>query len=322
MRTLTVIIPATDGRATLGRAVIAVQRAEAPPEELIVVDEPWGLGPAAARNRGSHRASGDILVFVDADIEVHEDAFTLIRSAFDRNPSLAAVFGSYDDDPGAGGLVSDFRDLLHHHVHQQSAGAATTFWTGLGAIRRDVFLELGGFDEHRFLHPSVEDIELGSRLHMRGGPILLDPMIQGKHLKNWTLSSMTKTDLLSRGVPWLRLVFEGRTGATALNLGWRHRMSTGASALLLIGLMRRSFRLVGAMQALLIVLDGQFYGLLFRRRGLRLVVAGVPLHLIHRLTSAAAVPLAIAAHLRATRKARRCRSRPKRRDPAASSSRE
>lgn len=303
VRTLTVVIPATDGRVTLERAVAAVQRAAHPPEELIVVDRPSGLGPAAARNLGSRQASGDILVFVDADVEVHEDVFARIRSAFDGDTGLAAVFGSYDDEPGAGGIVSDFRNLLHHHVHHQGAGIATTFWAGLGAIRRDVFLELGGFDEERFSRASVEDVELGMRLHARGKHVLLDPAIQGKHLKNWTFVSMTKTDLLRRGVPWLRLVLEKRSGWTALNLGWRHRMSTVVSVLLLIGLLRRSFRLVGTTLALLIVLDRPFYELLVRRRGLHLVIAGVPLHVVHRLTSAAAVPIAVAAHILGTRKA-------------------
>ena len=304
MRTLAAVIPATDGRATLQRAVAAVQRAEASPEELIVVDQPAALGPAAARNLGARRAQCDILVFVDADVEVHQDAFARIRNALDRDPNLAAVFGSYDDDPGASGIVSDFRNLLHHHVHQENAGVATTFWAGIGGIRRDVFLELGGFDEERFPHSSVEDIELGSRLHARGGHVRLDPTIQGKHLKEWTLASMIKTDLLRRGVPWLRLVLEKRSGATDLNLGWRHRVSTIASLLMLLGLMRRSSRLVGTMLALLIVLDRPFYGLLFRRRGLRLLVAGVPLHLVHRLTSAVAVPIAVGGHVLAIWKSR------------------
>jgi GT2 family glycosyltransferase len=295
--TLTVVIPATDGRATLERVVAAVHQAADAPEELIVVDGPSHLGPAAARNHGSRQASGDVLVFVDADVEVHGDAFTRIRSAFETDTSLAAVFGSYDDDPGARGVVSDFRNLLHHHVHQEGAGAATTFWAGLGAIRRDVFLTLGGFDEQRFPKPSVEDIELGMRLHAQGGRIVLDPAIQGKHLKSWTLANMAKTDLLRRGVPWLRLVIENHSGSTALNLGWRHRIGTGASLLLLVGLIRRNALLVGSTMTLLVVLDRRFYLLLLRRRGARLVAVGVPLHVVHRLTSAAALPIAITNHL-------------------------
>jgi hypothetical protein len=143
----------------------------------------------------------------------------------------------------------------------------------------------------------VEDIELGMRLHAQGGRIVLDPAIQGKHLKNWTLANMAKTDLLRRGVPWLRLVIENHPGSTALNLGWRHRIGTGASLLLLVGLVRRNALLVGSTLALLIVLDRRFYLLLLRRRGAGLVAVGVPLHVVHRLTSAAAVPIAITNHL-------------------------
>jgi glycosyltransferase involved in cell wall biosynthesis len=296
--TLTVVIPATDGPAALQRAVAAVHNAESSPEELIVVDEPREFGPGGARNLGARQASGDVLVFVDADVEVHEDAFARIRSAFERDASLSAVFGSYDDDPGGSGIVSGFRNLLHHHVHQQNAGVARTFWSGLGAIRRDIFLELGGFDERRddarFPRASVEDIELGMRLHARGGRILLDPEIQGKHLKEWTLMSMTKTDFLRRGVPWFRLVLEEGSGEATLNLGWSHRIGTAASVLLLGGLARRSFWLTTGTLAFLIVLDRPFYALLWRRRGLRAAAAGVPLHVVHRLTAAAAVPITLA----------------------------
>ena len=302
MTTLSVVIPATDRPATLNAVVAAVERAAAAPEELIVVDSPQHLGPAAARNLGARRAGGDVIVFVDADVEVHEDAFGRIRSAFDRDQTLAAIFGSYDDAPGADGIVSDFRNLLHHHVHHQGAGIATTFWAGLGAIRREVFLGVGGFDEDRFPLASVEDIELGMRLHERGERVVLDPGIQGKHLKRWTLSSMTKTDLLRRGIPWLRLMFERRSQSTALNLGWKHQIGTAASLLLVTSIVRRKLWFAGGALALLIALERRFYVLLFRRRGPLLVFAGVPLHIVHRLTSAAAVPMALASHLRAIRR--------------------
>jgi GT2 family glycosyltransferase len=306
--TLSVVIPATDRRPTLHAVVAAIEAAVPAPEELIVVDSPEYLSPAAARNLGARRARGDVVVFVDADVEVHEDAFRRIRSAFDRDPALTAIFGSYDDAPGADGLISVFRNLLHHHVHHQGAGVASTFWAGLGAIRRDVFLDLGGFDEDRFLRASVEDIELGMRLHERAKRVVLDPEIQGKHMKRWTLSSMTKTDLLRRGVPWLRLVLERRSGSTALNLGWTHRIGAAASLVLITGLVRRKFWFAGGALALLVALERGFYELLFRRGGPLLVAVGVPLHIVHLLTSAAAVPIALIAHLRANAKTRRPRT--------------
>lgn len=299
MTTLSVVIPATDGPTTLGLVSAAIECAADPPEEVIIIESPQDLGPAAARNLGARSAQNDVIVFVDADVEVHHDAFTRIRSAFDGDPTLAAIFGSYDDDPSPGGVVSDFRNLLHHHVHQQGAGVATTFWSGLGAIRRKVFLDFGGFDEARFRRASVEDIEFGMRLHAGGARLLLDPNIQGKHLKNWTFANMTKTDLLRRGVPWLRLVLEQRSGSYALNLGWRHRIGTAASLLLSASLVLRRAWFAGGALALMITVERRFYGLLFRRRGLLFLVAAIPLHLVHRLTSAAAVPIALAAHLHA-----------------------
>lgn len=297
MPTLSVVIPATDGPATLPRILAAVRRADAAPEEVIVVEQPARLGPAAARNLGVGEATGDVIVFVDADVEVHSDAFIRIRRAFESDEELTALFGSYDDDPDARRLVSDIRNLLHHHVHQTGAGPATTFWAGLGAVRRDAFLELGGFDERRYPLPSVEDIELGMRLHADGRRIVLDPDLQGKHLKEWGLSDLVRTDVFRRGVPWLRLVLERRTDSVALNLGWRHRLSVAAALLLLLALRRRDLKLAIAALTVSVTLDHGFYGLVARRRGPAAAAAAIPVHLTHRLMSAAAVPIALALHL-------------------------
>jgi hypothetical protein len=294
VRTLSVIIPATDQPQSLERAVRAIEGANFPPEQVIIVDQPAGIVSSAARNIGAKQAEEEILVFVDADVEVHANAFERIRAAFDEHPELSAVFGAYDDEPDGGSVVSDFRNLLHHHVHHEGMGPASTFWTGLGAIRRTAFLELGGFDE---TVAWIRDIELGMRLRGTGGAILLDPSIQGKHLKHWTLSSMVETDLLRRGVPWLRLVLEGRADPTSLNLSWRHRVGTGASVLLVTSIARRRPRLATAALAVLAVVDGRFYALLLRRGGPKMLAAGLPLHVLHRLTAVAAVPIALAEHV-------------------------
>jgi cellulose synthase/poly-beta-1,6-N-acetylglucosamine synthase-like glycosyltransferase len=295
---LSAIIPATDRPASLAAVLAAIRAAAEPPEEIVVVDEPAGRGPAAARNDGAARSSGEILVFVDADVEVHADAFSRIRQAFAAEPDLAAIFGSYDDDPPDGGVVSDFRNLLHHHVHHEGAGSASTFWAGLGAVRRDAFLSVGGFDERRFPRASIEDIEFGARLHAAGRRITLDPRIQGAHLKRWTLWTMVQTDVVRRGVPWVELLLSRRTEPATLNLGWRHRASALASLILVGSLARRRPRSALLGLAALGALNRPFYGLLLRRRGWRHAAAGVGLHAVHHLSGAAAVPLGVLLHLR------------------------
>lgn len=294
---VTVIVPATDAPGTLDRCITAIRAAREPPDEILVIDDPSVAGPAHARNLGAQAATGRTLVFVDADVEVHPDVFVRIRRALEADPELAAIFGSYDDDPSARGLVSGFRNLLHHHVHQQGAGPASTFWAGLGAIRSADFLALGGFDEERFTQASIEDVDLGMRLTRDGKRIVLDPSIQGKHLKRWTLTSMIRTDLARRGVPWVRLLLDNGTYSDALNLGWRHRASAAASVVLVIGLAARRPRFAGAAAVVLISLNATFYALLLRKRGPRQAAAGVALHVIHHLTSVAAVPIGLSQHL-------------------------
>ena len=206
-------------------------------------------------------------MFVDADVLPHHDAFARVRRAFDLNPELVALFGSYDDTPAAPGVVSAFRNLLHHYVHQEGAGPAATFWAGLGAIRRDSFLDAGGFDADRYSVPSIEDIELGTRLAANRALIVLDPHLQGTHLKQWSLWEMVRTDFRRRGIPWVDLMLRRRQASSALNLGLRHRLSALASLVAALALSRRRLRFATGATLILIALNARFYALLARRRG-------------------------------------------------------
>ena len=286
---ISAVIPATDGPPTLERCLEALRAGSRPPDEVLAIAEPPNSGPARARNAGSERATGEVLVFVDADVAVHPDALARIEAAFARDPELTAVFGSYDDAPEAPGAVSGFRNLLHHHVHQASPGPAETFWAGIGAIRRDAFLAAGGFDADRYPDSSIEDIELGARLSRDGARIELDPEVQGTHLKRWTIGSAVSTDFARRGVPWVELV--ARTGAPAgiLNLGWRHRASAGLALIATAAVLRRRHGRASAALLAFAWINRDLYSLIARRRGLPEATAGFGLHLIHHLTSAAAL---------------------------------
>jgi GT2 family glycosyltransferase len=301
MPTLAVIIPATDRPPTLDRCLAAIKAADEPPERVAVVDDAPAPGPAAARNAGAERADAEVLVFVDADVEVHSDAFVRIRRAFEQDPDLGAVFGSYDDAPPAPGLVSGFRNLLHHHVHQAAAGPASTFWAGVGAMRREVFEAHGGFDAQRYPRASIEDIELGCRLAAAGVRIELDPGLLGTHLKSWTLGSMLETDFSRRGAPWVALMLGSDASRSALNLGWRHRVSAAAVGLGVLAVARGRRTAAAAAVTALVLLNRDFYALLLRRQGPAGAVAGVGLHALHHLTGIAAVPAGVLLYLRDSR---------------------
>jgi GT2 family glycosyltransferase len=299
---LSAIVPATNRPATLERCLAALQVASA--DEVVVVREPAGAGPALARNAGAARAAGELLVFVDADVVVHADALDRVRRAFAAQHDLVAVFGSYDDAVATRRLVAGYRNLQHHVIHQRCAGPVASFWAGLGAVRATAFNAVGGFDAARYPSPSIEDIELGGRL-ARLGSIRLDPGLRGTHLKEWSLREMVVTDFARRGVPWVRLMLERRSVPRTLNLGMRERASAAAALACVVGVARRRPAVVAAGATAQVVLNRDLYAALRRGLGKRGVAAGLGLHTVHQLTAAAAVPAGVAAHAATALSARR-----------------
>src|SRR5260370_40014690 len=152
-------------------------------------------GPAAGRNAGVRAATGDVILFLDADVCAQSDTVRRVRELFAADPSLDAVMGCYDDFPADPSFWSQYRNLLHSYYHRAGRERATTFWTGCGAIRRQVFLDFHGFDEVRYRRPSIEDIELGDRMYREGRQLRLDPSLLVPHLKRWTFWSILATDV-------------------------------------------------------------------------------------------------------------------------------
>jgi glycosyltransferase involved in cell wall biosynthesis len=307
---LSIIVPVHNDARNLVECLTALKTAAIPGSELIVVDDastddpsavakrlgasPIRLeqhsGPSTARNRGAAVACGEILFFVDSDVAVAPDAVRRVDAAFSEEPQLGAVFGSYDSTPWAPGVVSQYRNLLHHFVHQHGDRDASTFWAGCGAIRRACFTEVGGFDDGQFKRSAIEDIELGYRLRRRGYRILLDRQLQGKHLKVWTFSSVVKTDIFSRAVPWSLLVLRGGGAPNDLNLKFGQRVSgllvlLAAAAMLLtpfhLHLLAISVLALGAVVAL----NWPLYRFFLARRGVWFLARALPLHWLYYLYS-------------------------------------
>jgi hypothetical protein len=320
-----VVVPARDCASVLTDTLCALRASEVQPRrwELIVVDDasgdssadvaasfadavvrvrPGPRGPAFARNLGAARARGRYVVFVDSDVRVHPDALEQLVRELDSRDGPAAVFGAYDSCPPERGLVSQYRNLLHHYVHWTNPGPADTFWAGLGAIRRDVFLRIGMFDEQRFTRPQIEDIELGYRLSGHGYRIVLCPEIQGTHLKRWTLAQMVRTDLLDRAVPWMELLLERRHAARegTLNIKQSERaltlMTAAGFVLAITGLATGwlSLLLLGAGCLVAVVAaNSRLLSWFARERGIAFATAVIPLRLLFYLVSGAGAAWAV-----------------------------
>jgi len=300
--TISIVIPVHNGGAMFRQCLQSLSNLDPPPLEIIVVADgdtdgsidvarefntrvvclPDRGGPARARNEGASCARGDILLFIDADVAVPTDLLYRVTQNFESSSHPAAVIGSYDCEPAAQGLISQYKNLLHHYIHQRSAENAATFWGACGAIRRDIFLAMGGFDE-QYRRPCVEDIDLGYRLRAANYSLRLDKALQVKHLKRWTLVSVLQSDIVDRALPWTELIIRHRVFRNDLNLRYSDRLSVAATFALffsipLVGRSLSWLMISGGLALALLMLNGRLYRFCFAHRGIAFGLAVIPLH--------------------------------------------
>jgi hypothetical protein len=219
---------------------------------------------------------------VDADVVVRPDVIAQVLEIFGRDPQLVAAFACYDDAPGAPNFLSQYKNLLHHYVRQTGQEAASTFWNGCGAIRREVFVSIGDFDTD-FRRPAIWDIELGYRLRRAGHRIRLVKSLQVKHLKRWDADSLVKADLIYRALPWTELILRDRCLINDLNLQTSSRISVALVYLFLASLVA-AWRWPGLLMIavtpvlLLLVLNARLYRFFLDKRGWWFALRAVPWH--------------------------------------------
>ncbi len=325
---ISVVVPAHDAELLLPYCLGAIVSSDLPRAqwELIVVDDASrdataaiaaGIadkvvelngqprGPAFARNRGFEAARGNIVAFVDADVCIHPDVLRRFAALFRDDDLLGAVLGSYDDEPSVPAFVSQYRNLLHHYVHQRNAGYARSFWAGCGAVRREPFIEAGMFDENRYGRPQIEDVELGYRMHDKGHRLLLDPSILGTHRKRWTLGGMIRSDFSHRGVPWTHLLLERGEflGGQSLSVDTGEKLSVAMVGVLAICvLLLGAFHNMAAVSAtilclvVLLVLNRRLIGWYLEKRGVRFAAGAFAMHIVYHATNVASVAYGAVTH--------------------------
>jgi len=312
--TISVVMPAFRAEALLPRvlAPLLAMQARGEVAEVLVVDDrspdatadvarmlgarvlttPQNGGPGLARNLAAEEAVSDVLWFVDSDVIAWEDGAAKLRAAF-SDPDVAAVFGSYDDTPDGTPWFSRYKNLMHRFYHQKANRDAHTFWAGCGAVRKDVFRAIGGFDTETYRVPSIEDIELGYRIRRAGGRIVLDPTLHGKHLKVWTPRNAIHTDIFRRALPWSRLMIAREGVANDLNTSHGEKLKAGVAGLLLLSVLALPFAwglwpLTVALAALALALNRDFAVFLYRNGGLVFALRALVYHQVYYVYSAAA----------------------------------
>jgi hypothetical protein len=146
---------------------------------------------------------------------------------------------------------------------------------------------MNGFDEKRFPR-CIEDIELGYRLRRRGHRILLDKDLQGTHLKRWSLTSVVRTDIFCRALPWARLILETNCAPDDLNLKGGQRASAALTGLGVLFLLLAPLWIGGLVFSLgaflaVIALNRDLYAFFVRQRGPLFTAGAIPMHLLYYL---------------------------------------
>jgi len=183
--------------------------------DLKIINLNKNCGPGAARNKGAEEACGEVLIFIDSDVEIFPDTLTKIIDTFKKNPQISAIVGDYCKETGPTNFCTVYKNLFHTYFHGRAKTLTTIFFTGCGAIFRSVFLDVKGFDEHDIL--TVEDICLGYKLHNNNYITMLNPDIQVKHNKYFSFKGLLITDIFIRGIPWMKLIIKNKTYNNDLN---------------------------------------------------------------------------------------------------------
>ncbi len=192
---ISVVIPCFNSQGTLKYTLDSLNKQTVSGFEIIVVDDgsfeevvvpdnvklirhKQNLGIAASRNTGFKNSSREIVVFVDADVQLAEDFIENILNAY--NSDVAGVGGRLDETKK--GSLGKWRSLyLRQHFGDKSINDIPMLFGALSSYRKKVLQDLGGFDE--FFKTNAEDVDFGIRLKKAGYILGYTPYALGKHLR-------------------------------------------------------------------------------------------------------------------------------------------
>lgn len=188
---LSIIIPVYNASAFLERCLTAVYNSTYKDFEIIIVDDcskdeslaivqcfparivtmKKNCGAAKARNSGARLAQGKIILFVDADIIMQKDTLERIMHIFQSEPKVKALGAALAQEAGNSGFGPSFVALFDYFYLQgwdkeEVRRPTSCFFSQCGAVYKDVFNEIGGFDES-YKGAGIEEYEFGRRLSLK-----------------------------------------------------------------------------------------------------------------------------------------------------------
>ena len=137
-------------------------------------------GPARARNRGVREAAGDIIFFLDSDVLVLDGTIKEVEEYFQKNPDAQCIIGICATTPLNSGFVPTYMAMFEYiHLIGQQYSKVSVFAPRCGAIKKDFFLAIGGYNE-QYKGADVEDFELARRINKKDC-IILNPKLLVRH---------------------------------------------------------------------------------------------------------------------------------------------
>lgn len=215
VQSISVVIPARNASATLGRAIDSVLAQTLPAREIIVVDDGStdasaatagayasvsviglrdGRGAAAARNAGVRVAQGEWVAFLDADDEWLPDKLRKQAALIEPEPGQSMIFcASEEFGPDGVSWGDTFRGRpIHCEAESWKALLKTNFVATPTVIApRALLIQLGGFDEKL---PLGEDQDMWIRLALSGRLAYVPECLVRVHVQPKSLSAFRPGD--------------------------------------------------------------------------------------------------------------------------------
>lgn len=236
--TVSVIIPTFNSSAHILHCLSAIKNSAYPIYEIIVVDDlsldntvemaqkakvnvvkmNHKSSANLCRNEGARRANGDVLLFLDSDVVISANAVGEIITTFE-NKDIDAVVGLYSPPTANSNLCTAYKNLWIRYSYLCSMPSIDWIFGAVSAIRKDVFSMADGFKNELAVKAGIDDLELGKRLNKMNYHIILNPNVEGQHLKQFTLRSLLRNDF-ARSEWFVLLAWELREFHSSLNKGF------------------------------------------------------------------------------------------------------